>query len=547
MENPPSTGGVPPASRAPSHTMGRRWGGTRWLPRDPYTLAAWLVFVCIVIGCWTGFTEGDEDIYFLGSRRIADPGFLSLDFTWSRLPPTSALFDHLLAPLWAFFDAFTIATLGRLIFWALMAWSIVLLARTIRIAWWSVVVGFALWLLWGQTLAECGAPFIGFQVKSLAYPLLFFALTFAIRGQLPWAGMAVGLATAFHIIIGGWACLALFLSLLVNRRMFSFRQVGIFLLSTAPFIGPLLFGVSRFFGAPVSHAEQARMDEIYVRFAMPSCCDMDYFMTRAEWIRAAVVFTIAPVVVFAWPDRRAAKILGAFIVSLVLLFAVGVLAWRLNLYGLLKLYPFQLANALPALFLFVFVAGWIGLGGATRRLSKAGWALVLIATIWLGYDREVVVALVDQPRYFINEVEALLSNSPMPEEPLYDWIRKNTPRSSVFITPYLSEFWPYAERAQVASMRHPPLDRRLIEWKDRLEALNGFHPYTRRGYDVENELAIHEGRLSIQNLVLMRQRYGATHFLIKGERRDLGAFLLHSESGYSVYDVTGLGAGEGGR
>ena len=99
----------------------------------------------------------------------------------------------------------------------------------------------------------------------------------------------------------------------------------------------------------------------------------------------------------------------------------------------------------------------------------------------------------------------------------------------------------HAERAQVASMRHPPLDRRIIEWKERLEALNGFQPYRARGFETGKELEAHESRLSIPELIRNRDRYGATHYVTPGVRTDLAEWLLHSDDGYSVYDVTALG------
>jgi hypothetical protein len=337
--------------------------------------------------------------------------------------------------------------------------------------------------------------------------------------------------------------------MLINRRLFPLRQIGIYLLAAAPFILPVVFGVAQFHGANVSPAERARMDEIYVMFAMPHCCDVFFFMSRIPmgWARAAVIFALAPIVIFAWPHRRAAKIMGAFVAALILFFLAGVLAQRLELYGLLTLYPFQLANALPALFLFVFVGGWIGVGGAARRLGWTVWSLVIAGMLWLVYDRKVASALVEAPESFISEVSDALEAGPAVEEPLYAWIRKNTPRNSVFITPLVLEFWPYAERAQVASMRHPPLDRRIIEWKERLEALNGFRPYSRRGLETGAELAVGERALSIQDLIRIRDRYGATHYMVQGERKDLAEHLLHSDNGYSVYDITDLTSRGGDR
>ena len=98
--------------------------------RDSYASAGVLIFLAIVVCCWVSYIETDEELYFLGPRRIANPSFLAADFTWSRLPPTSALFDHLVGPLFRIFGEFTIANLGRALFWGLMAWSIARLART---------------------------------------------------------------------------------------------------------------------------------------------------------------------------------------------------------------------------------------------------------------------------------------------------------------------------------------------------------------------------------------------------------------------------------
>lgn len=544
MGNPvvPETDPLPVPHVSKASTTGWR----SWLPDDPYTIAGWAMFFAIVVICWTGFVVNDEELYFLGSRRIADPSLLAHDFTWTRLPPTSALFDHLVAPLWRFFDDFTVANLGRLVTWGLLVWSITFAARPMKLPAWSVFVGFTLWLLWRQTLVICGSPIEGFQVKSFGYPFIFFALGFALRGQVARAGMAAGLGTAFHLVVGGWGCFAVFVSMLVNRKLFTFRQLGIYLLSAAPFILPLLIAVTRFHHGHVTPSEQARMDEIYVRFAMPHCCDPNYFMSLMKkplaWLRSTVVFAIALIVVFAWPERRAARVVGTFTCVVILLFFCGVIADRLNFYPLLIVFPFQLATALPALFLFMFVTGLIGTRELTRRLGNLVGTLVVAGTLWLGYDREMLDQLWEQPGYFVSSVQDVLEVGPAgePLDSMYVWIKKDTPRNAVFITPLIPEFWPYSDRAQVASMRHPPLDKRLLEWKERLEAMNGFRPFVLRGFDVEKEMFVNEAHLTIPQLIRIRDLYGATHYMIQGTRPDLAGHWLHSDVGYSVYDVMGM-------
>jgi hypothetical protein len=512
----------------------------RWLCGDRYTLVAYAIFLILVPVRWQSVVGDHESLYLLGARRVADPAFLAADFTWSSLPPTSWLFDHLVAPLWLVLDEFAIANVGRVVAWWLTAWSLAALARSLRLPPWSAVAGFVAWMLWRQTFTYCGSPLEGFQVKSLSYPLVWFALAFAAEGRIVRAGAAAGLGTAFHVVVGGWGCLALWLSLLVNRRLVAWRELAAYLLAAAPFVGPLVLAIWAFHGAGASAAEQARMDEIYVRFAAPHCCDVDYYMSPKRWVVAAIVFAAAPLLAFSWPERRAARILGGFVSVLVLLFLAGLLAQRLQWYGLLKLFPGQLGASLPALVLFTLFFAFVAAGPAARPFGRWVWALVLVATLGLLDDRDAAETLSRAPADVVEELRRPEWGAPPRHASLYAWIRAETPRDSVFVTPFLADFWSSAERAQVATMRQPPLDRRLLEWKDRLEALNGFRPFRERGVEIEAELERNEGRLTIDELARIRERYGATHYLSPFRRPDLEDRLRHASGRYHVYELAGL-------
>ncbi len=511
---------------------------TGW--RDPYVQLAGWIFLFIIVSLWSSDVDPHEMIYLLGSRRLADPSFLAHDFTWAHLPPTSWLFDHLIAPLWRVFDEFTIANIGRFTFWALFATSIAALARTIRLPAWSAFTGFALWVLWRQTLLTCGSPLEGFQVKAFSYPLLFFALRFAILGRLGWAGACAGLGTAFHIVIGGWGFLGILITLVVSR-LFTFRQMFTYLLAAAPFMGPALVYVLSFHAGHVTHAEQKLMDQIYVRFAMPHCCDFTYFMYPARWVRAAFVFTLAPLMLFTWPEKRAGRFLAVFVLALVAFFMAGPVAQALDLDSILKLYPTQLANSIPALLTFMLVPAWLRLRWPPRLDLRTALATVVTGlTLWLVINREVPDVLIRTPFRFVYQITRPKMPVPLPLEPLYRWVRTQTPRDAVFITPLLTGFWTYGERAQVATMRHPPLDKRLIEWKERLEAINRFRPYKERADDIYLEQDISLRHITVDELIRIREKYGASYLLLLGHRKDLAERPLFSYQGYSVYDIRGL-------
>lgn len=501
-------------------------------------IAGSLIFLVIVLVCWKAHVISHEMIYLLGSRRVADPSLLSRDFTWSVLPPTSFLFDHLLAPLWSLLGEFAIVNLGRFVSWLLMAWSIVALSRALSIPAWSAVVGFSVWLLWGQTLGSCGSPLEAFQVKSFSYPLLFFALASVVHGKVLRAGLAAGLATAFHIIVGGWGCLALFAAMLLDRKRFPLRRIAVFLLATAPFILPVVSAVALFHEGGMSGEDRQWMDEIYVTIAAPSCCDLDYFMNAERWLRAGVVFVLATLVVWTWPAREAGRILRGFVGTLILFFLLAEVAERLELYWFLKVFPCQLGASLPALFLFLLLPAWIKDRPLPRAPGAILAALALAGAVWLAHDRGAFRNLIDAPRLLLAELRKPRWGGP-PDEPeygdprLYAWIKTHTPRDAVFITPFIKDFWTSGERAQIASRRHPPFDHRLIEWTERLTAINEL--------DLEGNRTATESDLTLEELRRIRERYGATHYLTEHIRVDLADRFLYSTPGNFVYDLEGLG------
>ncbi len=517
-----------------------------WRRVDSYTIVACLLFLATMIAEWRDYVRKHEAIYLLGSRRIFDPEFLSRDLSWAEPPPTTFLFDHGLAPLWAWFGDFGIVSIGRVLTWLLLAWSLSMLARNMRLPPWSMVVGFTLWILGDQTIAACGSPFDGFQPKSFAYPLVYFALAFTIRGAMIPAGIAAGLATGFHIIIGGWGCVALTFSMLINRQVFPLRDVGGFVLTAGLLILPLLIAVGIFHSGGMDSSAQALMDKIYVTFAEPHCVDPTYFLTEPVLWRVIAVLPLSVLLLLYWPVQPASRIVAAFVFILVVLFGIGLLASEFRLNWLLKLYPFQLANSIPAIFLFVMSLAFFSAYRPRKILSGAIWILGLLVSGWMSYDQDVLTdRLLAVPQGFLEsghwEDPVLYGREISPERlAMYAWIRENTSADSIFITPYLPEFWTYAERAQVASFRHSPTDHRLIEWKKRLEALNGFQPFEHRGFDIEDELSDHESSLTLWQLAALAQNYGATYYLAIGVRSDLPDHLMYSNGEYSIYRVDSI-------
>ena len=108
-------------------------------------------------------------------------------------------------------------------------------------------------------------------------------------------------------------CLALFLSMLVNRKSFSLRGIGIFLLSAAPFTAWIVLSVALYHLGETSGGERALMDEIYATFAWPVCCDPEFFFRFYSPVQALVAFLLVPILAHLWPFKPAS--LAVFIIQ----------------------------------------------------------------------------------------------------------------------------------------------------------------------------------------------------------------------------------------
>jgi hypothetical protein len=516
----------------------------RRLLRDAYSWTALALVGLSVLLRWRWFVESHEAIYFLGSKHVADPQFLARDPTWMSLPPVTFLHDYMLAPLWSFMNDLGVAALGRFVMWILFAFALSSVARLVRFPPWSVVVGFGAWLLAEQTVMVCGAPLEGFQPKSFAYPCLLFAMASAMRGQVIRAGALAGLGTAFHLVVGGWGCLALFVAMAASRGRYRLRDLALFVAAAAPFILPVVVATWWFVG-DMTAAQAARFDQIYVTFAWPICLDPAAFLTMERALIALLVFITAPVLLWHWSESHESRFLTKFVLTLIAVFALGLVGWGLGANAFLKLFPFQLANALPVLLLLILCLAHCLTRGPSTRFLRVVWISGIVGCLIFADQKDVSDRALRLWQRLVTDL-ALYRADPSPygndmseaERRMYAWIRRNTPRDAVFITPYVSEFWSCAERAQVAGFRHPPYNHRFLDWYDRLIELNHGKPFIKTGHNIREEFEENQGMLSRQELVHMHEAYGATHYMTSRRRRELDEYRVHEGGKWFIYDVT---------
>ena len=97
----------------------------------------------------------------------------------------------------------------RLLTWALLAWSWQRLSRAVVPKAWASVLTATLFVFLLQHYNMAGEWVVGgAEAKGFSFALVFLALEALVEGYWNRMWLLLGLASAFHILVGGWAAVA---------------------------------------------------------------------------------------------------------------------------------------------------------------------------------------------------------------------------------------------------------------------------------------------------------------------------------------------------
>jgi len=490
---------------------------------------------------------GNEAQYLPGGRRILEPAFLANDWAFATGPWYGSLniaFDLVASGLWALAgDATAVALVGRVLAWSLVVAALTRLAKTTGVHPGFLIAGAAGWLIGGQGFAAREWIFGGVEQKVFAYAALFAALDAACRGRVLRAGVFSGVAIAFHVLVGGWGGAALGLGILIRYR--SVRESLRFGLPALLLATPVMLNAVSFIfmSSPEASADSEAVNRLAVMFRNPHHLDPDSFLHPFRaWVFVLMLMS-AGWAVSQIASRDAARILIPFLGGAAVLWLAGIAAGTTGALGFLKFYPFRVADVAVPLFFWLAVpqavferARSLGPGTLARRTVVPA----ILATAVLG-----VVAFEAQREFrrdFVRGVTDTLSawkETPCdPFREASEWIRDHTPAGSIIATfPCRKTFWVEAERAMVVNFKSTPVNAEILEWYERLIAMNRGLPFEKRGFRACKELARNYKALPPVQLRRLRAEYGADFYLVEGDRPDLAEALLYANEELSLYDL----------
>ncbi len=185
-------------------------------PRVLETLLIFCVF--FVYGAYT-VPDVNEAHYLGKAAAYWNPDYAPGDF-FLDTPDAHPVFYFTFGWLTLFFPMNAVAWIGRVLTWGLLAVGWERLSRGLMPQWGSAVLSAAIFTCLMQYGTFAGEWIIGgVEAKSFAYVFLFFALGELVRGHWNRTWILLGFSAMFHVLVGGWAIVAVGLAWLLLRSL----------------------------------------------------------------------------------------------------------------------------------------------------------------------------------------------------------------------------------------------------------------------------------------------------------------------------------------
>ncbi|MDR3183095.1 MAG: hypothetical protein LBT89_09290 [Planctomycetaceae bacterium] len=446
-----------------------------------------LFLVCVLYGAW--MVPDVNEVYYVGKaihfwqpNWIAGDEFLDgKDSHWTFY----AVFGWL--PL--FFSPAATAWIGRCTAWVLLAWSWQRLSFTlVPVRYASVITGLAL-AYYISNFHEAGEwLFGGIEGKTVAYPLVFFALTEMLCQRWGRCFVFLAAASAFHILVGGWSLVIItglyFIALQPNTPPSLPLHTFVLPCQAGLFVCGLLCGLMPAllldYGTPAETVRQAhqiycfeRLHHHLVPYLFPF-----YFRCRFALLVLLWIFLCR----FGRNGNRQQRLFDGFVWGTLVLAGIGyaaayVLAGHRELSAeILRFYWFRMADiAVP---MGIAVGALSAICAAQNKPALPLRKLVCLALLFLPM-LQVLPMLESRCKQMYPRTEPVGIDGAVVTLSWYDlcrWIRANTPPDARFWIPRDgTTFKWYAQRSDVGVWKNIPQDAAgVVRWQ---KAMNDLYTY----------------------------------------------------------------------
>lgn len=500
------------------------------------------------------------------ARQFATPDWIPSDWYLNQPPGYRLLFQSLFGPLAATWGFLAASIIGRIFYYAIFTVGIVLLARKIglSLSWLLLALALFLGLNCQENGVDCQQGAIarewllgGLEAKALAYSLVMPAIWLMLTGRYRWMALCLGLATSFHVLVGGWAFLSAIGWLLLRQKIHRQGWRSLALIPLIYVVGSA-FAIKPVFDqlfAPFTPTE-IPPSYVYVFLRLPHHLN-PLTWSFNDWLRPLATLLILAGSVTVIRRRHQQKFsqqaiacfgLAEFTLLTLVPLVLGLIAAPFDRQGyLLQFYPFRLGDVLLPLNACLLTAAAIEQSefGKKPQLSR------LFCLCLLGF------ALYNQP-YNLYQDAIALQRFPSENQDvnpawqdLCNWIRQNTPKDAVIITPPaagVSFSW-LAERPTIAKFKlFPQTKAGIVGWYERLGDLSGdpefwqrFKPTKDNRFRIQEQLSKGYDQLKPEQVVELMQKYQADYF-VTHSKHQLPLPIAYRVKNYVLYTRSNVGS-----
>lgn len=505
----------------------------------------------------------EVDVMPLAKHHV-DPAWISQDWYLNQTAGYRLLFNDIVGWLIVQFGFLAASIIGRLVCYSLVALGLVLIGHKLKLSFLYLLLAIMACTCQGYNQgAIAGEWFVGgLEAKAFAYGLILIAIASMLERRYLAMTLLLGLATSFHVLVGGWAFLTTlgWLCFRPSTRLSKLKEIGFLLM--------LVYGITSIFAIPAV-AQHLFTEEststisfspsfIYVFIRLGHHLNpfswgiISWFkpiiyllllnqsikLLRAQKdreelnLRESEVFSSETVTrgnlasvsapseaITVFNNGTIARLeLGEFALISLIPFAIGLAIVPFDRQGnWLQYYPFRFGDVMLPIITCLLTAGtlqsyWSKSKKFSQRLARILIGLLVIQSGIFAYQ---AFGLQQFPsaQQEVNPQWKIMSN----------WIRSHTPQDAIVVSHpiELVNFSWLTERGTIAKIKlFPQTDQKIIEYYQRIDDLSGNFPLTQ--YITEGKIkktqflkSLSEGYelLNTEQATALMSKYNSQYFL----------------------------------
>jgi hypothetical protein len=176
------------------------------------------IFLLLCLNLLSFVTGDNEEAYFALAKQYADPSWIPGSFTFTEWVGTRFLFQNIVGFALRFLSFEQLTFWGRMFNYACYAFPLALIFKELKIKNLGILCVLQLYIRHLNTQNFFGGEWIfgGFEGKTLAYIFVLYGVYFLLKGRYERAALFAAVATWFHVLVGGWFFVLVFICGIVS-------------------------------------------------------------------------------------------------------------------------------------------------------------------------------------------------------------------------------------------------------------------------------------------------------------------------------------------